>query len=199
MNARECLKRCEKCKFFSIVDPHESEQFCQAKGCWIDPAEYPTCLTFIDKSRYPSDYSIRLFDSLDDIYKKFSHVADSLEKIAHQIDIMGDRIIELEKAHGCEHFCGNCIHYTPPKSSVLLPLCALSGDVIDPDDSSCVMWESSLSSSERKYCVHDLKIVSESKQSNQLDSSKELFGKPDREECQNCPKPQCDNCHNYPF
>lgn len=180
MNSRECIERCKKCKFFSIVDPMESEQFCQAKGDWIDPAEYPTCLTYIDNSRYPSAYSLSMIEHLDDIYKKFSHVADSLEKIAHQIDIMGDRIIELEKAHGCEHFCGNCKHYTPPASSILLPLCALSGDVIDPDDSSCVMWETSAP-----------------KQSNQLD--KELSGKPDREECKSCPKSKCDNCLNYPF
>lgn len=77
-------------------------------------------------------------------------------------------------AHTGSNFCGNCKHYTPPASSVFLPLCSLLDNVVDPDDSSCAMFES-----------------------NQLDN--ELLGKPDREECKHCPKAMCDNCMNYPF
>lgn len=81
------------------------------------------------------------------------------------------------KIHIGSDFCGNCKHCTPPKTSANFHLCALSGEIVDPDESSCAMWETPVS--------------------NQLD--KELSGKPDREECKSCPKPQCDNCLNYPF
>lgn len=43
--------------------------------------------------------------------------------------------------HTCSNFCGNCAHYQAPTSSVTLPACKLSGEIIDPDDSSCAMFE----------------------------------------------------------
>lgn len=116
---------------------------------------------------------IRQSNQLDALRAK----VDDLE---NQINDISIRFEEFKKyvgymltdpfRHTSSDFCGNCLHY----QAATFPTCELSGEIIDPDDASCTMFESPL----------DLK---------------ELNGKPDREECKHCPKSQCDNCMNFPF
>lgn len=47
---------------------------------------------------------------------------------------------ELSNHTGC-NYCGNCVHYVCPKSSLDLPTCDLSGEIVDTDSASCTMFE----------------------------------------------------------
>lgn len=72
--------------------------------------------------------------------------------------------------HTGKDFCGNCKHFDMEGET---PVCTLRNEVLgfyaNPDDASCSHYEDNFS------------------------------GKPDRAECQHCPKSQCDNCMGYPF
>lgn len=81
---------------------------------------------------------------LDD---KIDALKDLFEDLENQINDLSIRFDEFKKfvgythSHTCSNFCGNCTHYQEPTSSVTLPTCKLSGEIIDPDDSSCAMFE----------------------------------------------------------
>lgn len=87
---------------------------------------------------------------LDD---KIDTLKDLFEDLEAQINDLSLRFDEVKKfvgytltdpvtsPHTCSNFCGNCTHYQAPTSSVTLPTCKLSGEIVDPDDSSCAMFE----------------------------------------------------------
>lgn len=64
-----------------------------------------------------------------------------LSIIEEQIKRIMDYIEKNESEHTCSNFCGNCVHCTPPKTSASFHICDLKGEVIDPDESSCAMFE----------------------------------------------------------
>ena len=90
------------------------------------------------------------YELLDD---KIHHLKDLFQDLETQINDLSTQLDELKKfigyhfadpainSHvGCD-FCGNCAHYTRPKTPATVPVCDLSGEVIDPDDASCCMFE----------------------------------------------------------
>lgn len=87
---------------------------------------------------------------LDD---KIDALKDLFDDLEAQINDLSIRFDEFKKFvgytladpavshHTGSNFCGNCSHYQAPTSSVTLPTCKISGEIIDPDDSSCAMFE----------------------------------------------------------
>lgn len=87
---------------------------------------------------------------LDD---KVDRLKDLFKDLEAQINDLSIRFDEFKKFvghtlvdpavshHSGSNFCGNCSHYQAPTSSVTLPTCKLSGEIVDPDDSSCAMFE----------------------------------------------------------
>lgn len=43
--------------------------------------------------------------------------------------------------HNCNNFCGNCTHVNKCRAEDGIYACELSGEIVDPDDSSCAMFE----------------------------------------------------------
>lgn len=43
--------------------------------------------------------------------------------------------------HNCNNFCGNCTYVNKCRAEDGIYACGLSGEVVDPDDSSCAMFE----------------------------------------------------------
>lgn len=86
---------------------------------------------------------------LDD---KIDALKDLFKDLEAQINDLSLRFDEFKKfvgytladpvipPHTCSNFCGNCAHYQEP-TSVTLPTCKLSREIVDPDDSSCAMFE----------------------------------------------------------
>lgn len=83
---------------------------------------------------------------------KVDALKDLFDDLEAQINDLSIRFDEFKKfifypcvpatsKHTCSNFCGNCTHYQAPTSSVTLPTCKLSGEIVDPDDSSCAMFE----------------------------------------------------------
>lgn len=78
---------------------------------------------------------------------------DLFEDLEAQINDLSIRFDEFKKfvgytladpatsPHTCSNFCGNCAHYQEPTSSVTFPTCKLSDKIVDPDDSSCALFE----------------------------------------------------------
>lgn len=71
---------------------------------------------------------------LEEHEQRLCVIEEQLERIMKYIE-------KKETEHTCSNFCGNCAHYQAPTSSVTLPTCKLSGEIVDPDDSSCAMFE----------------------------------------------------------
>lgn len=170
---------------------------------------------------------IRQSNQLDSLKRTVSDLESQISSLQLQFDelkkfigyTLADHAVNI---HTGSDFCGNCVHASHVAPDIAWR-CKLSGEIIDSDDSSCTMWETSLPKqcSNCAYChsgkqgdrtvyvcelshevllpiINSLSCASwKSKQSNQLDSK--LFDKPDREECKHCPKEMCDNCMNYPF
>lgn len=84
---------------------------------------------------------------LDD---KIDALKDLFEDLEAQINDLSYRFDEFKKfilypcvpaqkfEHTCSDFCGNCSHYQGQQN---IPTCKLSGEIVDPDDSSCAMFE----------------------------------------------------------
>lgn len=143
---------------------------------------------------------IRQSNQLDSIRAKLEQLDDVVHELQNQFEsyledmcAMRERICKITEyivgtdthAHIFSNFCGNCIH----AEMNTICTCDLSGEIIDPDDASCSMFDPSFT-----HVDKDRK----SSKSNQLDE--ELNSKPDREEFKHCPNEhQCANCMNYPF
>lgn len=98
---------------------------------------------------------------------------ERLSVLEEHIKCIMDYINSKETEHTGSNFCGNCIHY---HGDCNIPICKLTGEIVDPDDASCAKYKDSFKSYDR------------------LD-----YEKPDREECRHCDKPECSGCSNYPF
>lgn len=77
-----------------------------------------------------------LFDDLEAQINDLSYRFDEFKKF-----ILYPCVPAQKSEHTRSNFCGNCTYYQEPTSSVTLPTCKLSGEIIDPDDSSCAMFE----------------------------------------------------------
>ena len=88
---------------------------------------------------------IRTSNQLDGFMKNVDITVNSLDErlciIEEQVKRIMDYIEKKEFEHTCSNFCGNCAHCTPPKTSASFHICDLNGEVIDPDESSCAMFE----------------------------------------------------------
>ena len=91
---------------------------------------------------------IRLSNQLDSLREHIS----ALEQKLGDIDTLSEDVTNIKAwinakelvNHTGSNFCGNCSHCTPvvtPKTSAKFHTCELSGEVIDPDESSCAMFE----------------------------------------------------------
>lgn len=80
--------------------------------------------------------------------------------------------------HTGSNFCGNCFHHD---FGYEFPCCRLTGEACDPDDASCTMYQDSYIDTDSSYPLN------------------KISGKPDREECNHCDRPDCSGCNNYPF
>lgn len=68
------------------------------------------------------------------IYKFLNSVdPDFFAKIEDQI--------RLERTNKGSNFCGNCTHVNKCRAEDGIYACELSGEIVDPDDSSCAMFE----------------------------------------------------------
>lgn len=52
-------------------------------------------------------------------------------------------IANIQFGHFGDNFCGNCAHYHAHHSTAIgeVPCCELTGEITDPDESSCAMFE----------------------------------------------------------
>ena len=81
-----------------------------------------------------------LKDLFEDLETQINDLSLRFEELKKYIGEQ-ETVKEATSEHTCSNFCGNCTHYQAPTSSVTLPTCKLSGEIIDPDDSSCAMFE----------------------------------------------------------
>ena len=89
---------------------------------------------------------------IEDLCDKVDMLKDLFDDLEAQINDLSIRFDEFKKfvgytladpavsEHTCSNFCGNCAHYQEPTSATL-HTCKLSGKIVDPDDSSCTMFE----------------------------------------------------------
>ena len=88
---------------------------------------------------------IRQSNQLDGFMKNVDITVNSLDErlsiVEEQIERIMKYIEKKELEHTCSNFCGNCSHYQEPTSSITLPTCKLSHEIVDPDNSSCAMFE----------------------------------------------------------
>lgn len=86
-----------------------------------------------------------LEDKIDALKNLFEDLEAQINDLSYRFDefkkFVGYTLADPAVPHTCSNFCGNCVHYQAPTSSVTLPTCKLSGEIIDPDDSSCAMFE----------------------------------------------------------
>lgn len=117
----------------------------QTKTIWADLDEHESRLLDLESQTSSAKYEL-----LDD---KIHHLKDLFEDLETQINDLSTQLDELkkfigyhfsdpaiDKHTGC-NFCGNCSHYVRPKTPATLPICDLSGEIVDPDASSCAMFE----------------------------------------------------------
>lgn len=87
--------------------------------------------TLVDKHICPflqhdTDSNLRY---LEQTFTEFAKVQD---------DLIEEQIHSEPPKHNCNNFCGNCYHCDHGKN---VCVCKLTGEVIDPDESSCLMFE----------------------------------------------------------
>lgn len=71
---------------------------------------------------------------LEHLYEKvIDYVCELREKV--------DKIVESFTEHKGSDFCGNCTHVNRCRAEDGIYACELSGEIIDPDDSSCARFE----------------------------------------------------------
>lgn len=158
------------CPYFGKYCDCEKEEYevCDLKSVYGDQLEllhdedFDTWLTLVlDRQSNQLDGFMKNVDitvnSLDAKYELLSdrvhHLKDLFEDLETQINDLSIQLDELRKFlgyhfsdpaignhTGCD-FCGNCAHYVRPKTPATLPVCDLSGEIVDPDASSCAMFE----------------------------------------------------------
>lgn len=169
-----CVEREEACAnfcpyFMKYCDCSEEEY----AACDLSKA-YPRQSTQLDALEQRVD---ELSEEYDTVLKTHGDTLEEhLERLSvleEHIKCIMDYINSKETEHTGSNFCGNCIHY---HGDCNIPICKLTGEIVDPDDASCAKYKDSFKSYDR------------------LD-----YEKPDREECRHCVKPDCSGCSNYPF
>lgn len=86
----------------------------------------------------------RLCNQLNEFMKNVDITVNSLDErlsiIEEQVERIMKYIEKKELEHTCSNFCGNCTHCSHVAPDVTYR-CELSGEIVDPDDSSCAMFE----------------------------------------------------------
>lgn len=91
-----------------------------------------------------NDYIEKCFDRICSLEHIYEDSLDGLREMRERLCKITDLLVEQDKyVHIFSDFCGNCIH-AEMKDGICA--CELSGEIVDPDDSSCVMFESSYTS-----------------------------------------------------
>ena len=82
-------------------------------------------------------------DRICDLENMYESILDDLCAMRERLCKITDLLVGQDKyAHIFSNFCGNCTH---AKSEDGIYACELTGEIIDPDDSSCSMFEPSYS------------------------------------------------------
>ena len=105
---------CESCKKFSLVDPNESEGYCDAKRTWVDPEEGEDCkmheFTLHSANKYkdgtpiyaePSGLTIgALSDVLVKHTAKQKELSNQLDSLEQRVDELSEEYDAVLKTHG---------------------------------------------------------------------------------------------------
>ena len=85
-----------------------------------------------------------LSSDVEDLQRKVAAIYQFLNSVAPEtfFKIMEDlKKVEKENIRNGSNFCGNCTHANKCRAEDGIWACELSGEIVDPDDSSCSMFE----------------------------------------------------------
>lgn len=85
-----------------------------------------------------------LTDNVEEHLNRICELEHLYEKVIDYVCELRERIDKIAESH-IEHkgsnFCGNCTHVNKCRAEDGIYACELSGEIVDPDDSSCAMFE----------------------------------------------------------
>lgn len=78
---------------------------------------------------------------VEDLQRKVYQIYQFLNSVDPDFFAKIEDQIRLERVNNGSNFCGNCTHVNKCRAEDGIYACELSGEVVDPDDSSCAMFE----------------------------------------------------------